>query len=78
MNRLLGSSGTTATNAIDTKVMFPSIHDAVLSAVQSRDFAVCLRYFTLDYFFSRILPEICLSLTRNYVIRLFPCRFGKK
>ena len=48
----MSPSGTTATDT--TKVMFPSIHDAVISAVRSRDFAVCSRclvvYFTLVLF----------------------------
>lgn len=38
--RLGSSSGKAAISAIDHHVMFPSIHDAVISAVRSRDFAV--------------------------------------
>ena len=38
--RLGSSSGMAAISAIDRHVMFPSIHDAVISAVRSRDFAV--------------------------------------
>ena len=57
----MSPSGTTATDTIDSKVMFPSVHDAVISAVRSRDFAVCSRYlvvyFTLVLFLeSSILP----------------------
>lgn len=38
--RLGSSSGKAAISAIDHHVMFPSIHDAVISAVRSRDFAI--------------------------------------
>ena len=38
--RLGSSSGKAAISAIDHHVMFPSIHDAVISAVRSRDFSV--------------------------------------
>ena len=38
--RLGSSAGKAAISAIDHHVMFPSIHDAVISAVRSRDFAV--------------------------------------
>ena len=38
--KLGSSSGKAAISAIDHHVMFPSIHDAVISAVRSRDFAV--------------------------------------
>ena len=37
----MSPSGTTATDTIERTVMFPSIHDAVISAVRSRDLEVC-------------------------------------
>lgn len=38
--RLLGSTGSFGTDPVDCRVLFPSIHDAVLSAVRAPDFAM--------------------------------------
>ena len=41
IKRLENSAGKAAIDAIPRHVMFPSIHDAVISAVRARDHAVC-------------------------------------
>lgn len=38
--KLVNSTGVAGTNTMDREVMFPSIHDAVVSAVRSRDFEI--------------------------------------
>ena len=38
--RLANASGKAAIDAVPHHVMFPSIHDAVISAVRARDYAV--------------------------------------
>ena len=39
---LVSSTETAGANKVDSHVMFPSIHDAVVSAARSRVLAVCL------------------------------------
>lgn len=86
--RLVSPSETTATDTIDAKVMFPSIHDAVISAVRSRDLEVCsfsssllIKIFILIFwnsFIFRSLPLICLSLTSIDKIGLVLAELGRR
>jgi len=39
---LVSSTETAGANKVDSHVMFPSIHDAVVSAAGSRGLSVCL------------------------------------
>ena len=50
---LVSSTETTAANKIDSRLMFPSIHDAVVSAARSRNLAVCV-YLNISLLFTTL------------------------
>lgn len=67
---LVSSTETTGANKIDSHVMFPSIHDAVVSAARSRGSAVCV-YLKISLLFTTLTIRLHLINFRDMQCLMF-------
>lgn len=67
---LVSSTETTAANKIGSRLMFPSIHDAVVSAARSSSLAVCV-YLNISLLFTTLTIRLHLISFRAMQCLIF-------